>query len=43
MDSEIYHHISKLSKTHVKLQKHQKNIMNASTALVEILNTLGSI
>ena len=43
MDSEIYHHISKPSQTHVKLQKHQKNIVNASTAVVEILNTLSSI
>ena len=41
MDSEIYHHISKPSKTHdVKLQKHWKNIVKASTAVVEILNTL---
>ena len=41
MDSEIYHHISKPSKAHdVKLQKHQKNIVKASTAVVETLNTL---
>ena len=41
MDSEIYHHISKPSKTHdVKLQKHQKNIVKSSAAVVEILNIL---
>ena len=41
MDSEIYHHISKPSKAHdVKLQKHQKNIVKASTAVFFIgLNT----
>ena len=40
-DSEIYHRICKPSKTHdVKLQKHQKNIVNAFTAVVETLNTL---
>ena len=44
MDSEIYHHISKPGKAHdVKLQKHQKNIVKASTAVVETLNTLISI
>ena len=42
MDSEIYHHISKPSKAHdVKLQKHQKNIVKASTAVVGTLNTIG--
>ena len=41
MNSEIYHHISKPSKAHdVKLQKHQKNIIKASTAVVETLNFL---
>ena len=41
MDSEIYHHISKPSKSHdVKLQKHQKNIVKASTTVVETCNTL---
>ena len=41
MDSEIYHHISVPSKIHdVKLQKHQKNIVKASTAVVETLNPL---
>ena len=40
MDSEIYYHISKPSKAHdVQLQKHQKNIVIASTAVVETLNT----
>ena len=40
-DSEIYHHIYKPSKAHdVKLQKHQKNTVNAFTAVVETLNTL---
>ena len=40
MDSEIYHHMSKPSKTHdVELQKHQKNIAKASTAVVKTLNT----
>ena len=42
MDSEIYYHISKPSKAHdVKLQKHQKNIVKASTAVVGTLNTIG--
>ena len=41
MDSEIYPHLSKPSKIHdVKLQKHQKIILKASTAMVERLNTL---
>ena len=41
MDSEIYHHISKPSKAHdVKLQEHQKNIVKASTGVVETLKTL---
>ena len=41
MDSEIYHHISKPSKAHdVKLQKHQKNKVKASTAVVGTLNTI---
>ena len=41
MDSEIYHHISKPSKAHdVKLQKHQKNIVKAFTAVLKTLNTL---
>ena len=40
MDSEIYYHISKPSNAHdVQLQKHQKNIVIASTAVVETLNT----
>ena len=41
MDSEINHHISKPSNTHDgKLQKHQKNMIKTSTAVVETLNTL---
>ena len=41
IDLEIFHHISKPSKAHdVKLQKNQKNIIKASTTVVETLNTL---
>ena len=41
MDSEIYHHISKAGKAHdVKLRKHQENIVKASTAVIETINTL---
>ena len=41
MDSEIYHHISKPSKAHdVKLKKRQKNIVKASTGVMETLNIL---
>ena len=44
MDSEIYYHISKPIKAHdVKLQKYQKNIVKASIAVVETLNSLISI
>ena len=44
IDSEIYQHMSKPSKAHhVKLQKHQKNIVKVSTAVVETPNTLTSI
>ena len=41
MDSEIYRHISKPSKAHdVKLKKRQKNIVKASTGVMETLNIL---
>ena len=40
IDSEIYHHISKPSKAHDKKLQKQKNIVKASTAVVETLNTL---
>ena len=41
MDPEICHYISKASNVpDVKLQKHQKNTVKASTAVVEILSTL---
>ena len=40
MDSEVYHHISKPSKAHdIKLEKHQKNILKASTLLL-VLNPM---